>query len=211
MARFTGADSWQETRCRKYESQGVTTDFFGLLPLIVPGRGRGAQKTERLRLEIRRTLGFMSSSAHGSCARNRHRRHGSGCSKAESRGVTTDFLGQLPPSVPWRARGAQKTERSRIEISRTLGFVSSSAHGSCDRNRHRHGSGCSKVESRGATTDFFGLFLPSVPGRGREAQKTVRSRIEISRTIGFVSWSAHGSCNRNRHGRHVSGCSKAVS
>ena len=64
-----------------------------------------------------------------------YRRHGSWCSKAESRGVTSGFFGLLPPSVPGRGRGAQKAERSRIEISRTLGFVSSSAHGSCARNK----------------------------------------------------------------------------
>ena len=115
-------------------------------------------------------------------------RSGSGCSKAESRGATSDFFGLLLLSVPGRCRGAQKTVRSRFEISRTLGFVSSSARGSCDRNRHRRrGSRCSKAESRGVTSDFFGQFPPSVPGRGREAQKTVRSRIEMSRTLGFVS------------------------
>ena len=163
------------------------------------------------RMEISRTLGFVRSSAHGSCNRNRHRR-GSQCSKAESRGATSDFFVLLPPSVPGRGMGAQKTERSHIEINRTLGFVSSSAHGSCNRNRHgRHGSGCSKAESRGATSDFFGLLPTSVPGRGMGAQKTERSHNEINRTLSFVSSSARGSCDRNRHRRRGSGCSKAES
>ena len=90
----------------------MTSDFFGLLPPCLPGRGRGARKTERSRIDIfSRTLGFVSSSAHVSCARNRHRRHGSGCGKAESRGVTANFFGLLPPCVSGRGRGAQKTER----------------------------------------------------------------------------------------------------
>ena len=195
----------------KAESRGVTSNFFGLLAPSVSGRGRGTQKTVRSRIEISRSLGFVSWSAHGSCDRNRHRR-GSGCSKAESRGATSDFFGLLPPYVPGRSRGAQKTLRSRFEISQTLGFVSTSAHGSCNRNRHgRHGRGCSKAESRGATSDFFWLLLLSVPRRSRGAQKILRSHIEISQTLGFVSSSAHGSCNRNRHRRRGSGCSKAES
>ena len=107
MARFTGTNSWRETGCRREESRGVTSDFFGLLPPCLPGRGRGARKTERSRIDIfSRTLGFVSSSAHVSCARNRHRRLRSRCSKAESRGVTADFLGLLPPCVSGRGRGA---------------------------------------------------------------------------------------------------------
>ena len=94
----------------------MTSGFFGQFPLSVPGKVREAQKTVRSRIEISRTLGFVSSSAHGSCARNRRRRRGSGCSKAESRGLTSDFFGLLPPCVLGRVREAQKTERSRIEI-----------------------------------------------------------------------------------------------
>ena len=90
----------------------MTPHFFGQLPPSVPGRVRGAQKTERSRIEIGRTPGFVSSSAHGSSASNRQRRRERGCSRAESRGATTDFLGQLPPSVPGRVRGAQKTRVS---------------------------------------------------------------------------------------------------
>ena len=167
--------------CSKAESRGVTTDFFGLLPPCRPRRGRRAQKTERSRIEISRTLGSVSSSAHGSCCASQEPspRRWRGCSKAESRGLTADFFGLLPSCVPGRGRGAQKTVRSRIEISRTLGFVSSSAHGSCNRNRHRRGSGCSKAEPRGATSDFFGLFPPGVPWSSRGAQKTERSRFVI--------------------------------
>ena len=148
----------------------MTSVFFGLLPPCVSGRGRGAWKTVRSHIEIRRALGFVSSSAHGSCTRNRRRRRGNGCSKAESRGGTSNFFGLLLPCVPGRGRGVQKTERSLIEISRTLGFVSSTAHVSCARNRHRRlRSRCSKAESRGVTADFLGLLPPCVSGRGRGA------------------------------------------